>query len=652
MSESKENAVAQDAANQELAEFSRARLRRLVYAILIVVVAGVGLGKIASVDSAPDRAIQNYRLQQIPKTLQEKSKELDKKNLSDSEKKKELERIGAALIRDAHKERPTLSANDRSRWATIRALVEKDARVYRYTPVLSKDEEQERVDEIRTATGDPNASFKYLPEEILRNCKDECPEKYRTANKRAKNYRRTLVPYAVDKVFEDPSWDSIDVVKHGLPDELYDPANPSSGYLYSSKPTLLPTVMAAPYWVLNRCFGLSLGKRPFETTRILLVIYNLIPLLVALACLASTIELVGRTDLGKIYAFVAAVFASFALAFVATLNNHVPGFVCVSIALWAGARILAKRSDSPVDYLCAGFFGAFAVACELPALAFAALLCAVLLVKRPRKTILCAVPAGLVVAAAFCVTNNIAHGSMIPAYAHKRDHMALAQEYQNAIDNGETIDPATLFDPNDWYFYNYYPAGRPRQAKYARLSHWANRTGIDRGEPSIKRYAFHSTIGLRGVFSLSPTWALALLGALLALFRAKSLAPEDPEFALIHGESAPVLENAKASTLRILAAFCAILTVVFFAFFLTRDQGDRNYGGMSCCLRWFFPLIPLYILQLVPCVDKFGRSKIFRVIAGLALLWATLSAFYPTWSPWIHPWLYQIAVDQNWTVPY
>ena len=95
-----------------------------------------------------------------------------------------------------------------------------------------------------------------------------------------------------------------------------------------------------------------------------------------------------------------------------------------------------------------------------------------------------------------------------------------------------------------------------------------------------------------------------------------------------------------------------VMTLVFFAFFLTRDQGDRNYGGMSCFPRWFFPLIPLFIPAMTPIVDVLSKSRVGRAIAYVALFVATASAAYPTWSPWVSPWLYQLAVDWNWMKPY
>lgn len=632
--------AAQDSTPTPADADERRATRRSIYAVLIFLALGVGFGKIVAVDSLPDRAIQNNRLAQIPKTLQAKEKELRDKGASDERIAAELKRVYEAALRDANKARPTLSANDRSRWLTIRALVEPEARVYRYVVKYSKYSQDEKKEAeaarlaakssyppaILNSTSDEELASKYAPGEVLRNCASPCPERFENKNCKlpAHSYRKELVPYAIDKAWETPGWDSIDVVKHGLPDEIYDPSNPASGYMYSSKPTLLPTVMAGPYWVLNRCFGLSLAKRPFETTRILLVIYQLIPLGIAFFCLASIIESVGKTDWGRMYAVAAATFGTFALAFVPTLNNHLPGFASISIALWAAFKILRDGKKNPLYYAAAGFFGAFAVACDLPALAFAAGLCAILLVKRPVKTICVAIPAGLVVAAAFIATNYIAHNSIMPAYSCKRDHMAMQAE---AKEKG--VDSKTLFDANDWYYYNYYPAGRPREAKYARLSHWANRTGIDRGEPSILRYAFHSTVGSRGVFSLTPIWILSVLGLCVWAFKTKD-----------------------DKGLRTFGVGALTLTVVFFAFFLTRDQGDRNYGGMSCWSRWFFPLVPLFVPALLPIVDKASKSRLLRGVALAALFWSAASAAFPTWNPWVAPWLYDIAVNWGWMKPY
>ena len=626
-----------------------------VFGVLIFVALGIGFGKIVGVDSANDRAIQNYRLNQIPRQMEERLAKLRERDLPEERINEEAKRIYAALYKDAMKARPTLSANDRSRWATIRALVEKDARVYRFTPVMKESEKEARAQELADDAPGEAPGFRYLPSEILVNCEAECPERFDSTKIQGKRYAKKLVPYAIDKTWETPGWDSIDVVKHGLPDEKWDPSNPASGYLYSSKPPLLPTVMAAPYWVLNRVFGLSLKKDPFLTTRILLVLYNLLPLGIAFCCLARIINLLGKSNWSKIFAFAAAIFGFFTLTYVATLNNHVPGFVSISIALWAACEILCLKRDGWFRFFCAGFFGAFAVACDLPSLAFAGLLCLALLIKRPGKTLFVAIPSGLVVAAAFFATNYVAHNTFVPAYAHKRDHVALEQTLSAGKENDEAlVAAAELFDDKDWYVYVYYPAGRPRVPSSAMISHWANRSGIDRGEPSKARYAFHSTVGLRGVFSLTPIWLLSLFGILIWLFANDKISQSESPVEC-EGPDDSQIEKAHRAIrgfARTLALIAATLTVVFFVFFLTRDQGDRNYGGICCCPRWFFPLAPILIPCMLPALEVVRESKIRRAIAYLLLFWSVVSAFYPTWSPWVSPWLYQLAVDGGFFQPY
>ncbi len=663
---SEEPTAEQAAAAQLLLGIGRKDTLRAICGALIIVAMAIGFAKIVGVDSVKDRTIQEYRLAQLPAQLNDRMTKLQQRNLSPERFEEEARRIKAALLTDALKARPTLSANDRSRWDTIRALVEKESRVYRYVPIMTESQRDARVSQLvnEQLLADPNVvpdtTFRYYASEILVNCASECPERFSKQNMKAKRYAKSLVPYAIDKTWETPGWESIDVVKHGLADEVWEPDNPSSGYLYSSKPPLLPTVMAAPYWVLYNVFGLSLRENPFLTVRILLVLYNLIPLGIAFCCLARVIDILARTDWSKIFVLATALFGFFSLTFVATLNNHVPGFVCISISLWATCEILCLGKNDYFRFICAGFFGAFAVVCELPALLFAVLLCLTLLIKRPRRTLGAAIPAGLVVVAAFLATNYIAHGSPIPAYAHKRDHIAMqnllaaeAQEEQATVEDAEIAGVELLFDPNDWYYYVYYPAGRPRVPSNAIVSHWANRTGIDRGEPSIPRYIFHSTIGLRGVFSLTPVWILALIGVFMWLFEKDrglpvgTLAARDSDC-----EAYSERMEARLNFTKAISFMALLLAVVFFVFFMTRDQGDRNYGGVACCLRWFFPLAPLFIPCLIPALEWLAVRRWGRYVAYFCLFWSVVSVFYPTWNPWVSPWLYQLAVEGELFTPY
>ena len=67
------------------------------------------------------------------------------------------------------------------------------------------------------------------------------------------------------------------------------------GHLYSSKPPLLPTLMAAVYWPIYRLFGASLATHPYEIGRVMLVVFNLLPLLAYFVLLACLIERFGTS---------------------------------------------------------------------------------------------------------------------------------------------------------------------------------------------------------------------------------------------------------------------------------------------------------------------------------------------------------------------
>ena len=494
------------------ADDPQARLRRSVYLLLIVLSTGVMLGRILAVDDVQRAGIQEHviqsRLGQMRKTLREEGLSDDDPRMKESLSREEARLRGWIRLR-----RPFLSANDRSRWCTLRALVEGDMRVQG-------------------------------------------------------------APYAIDKVIQQDNWDTIDMVKHG-------------GRLYSSKPPLLPTLLAVPYWVIHRTTGATLGTHPYAVGRFMLVLINVVPLAICLVLLARLVERLGTTDWGRIFVMGAAAFGTFLTTFAVVLNNHVPAAVCSVAALYAAVRIWFDGERRLRYFIIAGLFGAFTAACELPALALLGALSVVLLWKAPRETLLGYLPAVLVVVAGFFGTNWIAHRSLRPPYMHRSE-----------------TDP-----PDNWYHYTYQRNGRQV------TSYWQNRVGIDRGEPSPSVYALHVLIGHHGVFSLSPVWILSVVGLGMWLCRRDD------------------------HRLRELALMIAAVSVVCVIFYLTRPQGDRNYGGMTSGFRWVFWFAPMWLVAMLPAVDAMSRRRWTRAIALVFLALSILSASYPIWNPWTHPWI-------------
>jgi hypothetical protein len=198
-----------------------------------------------------------------------------------------------------------------------------------------------------------------------------------------------------------------------------------------------------------------------------------------------------------------------------------------------------------------------------------------------------------VVAAAAFGTNYLAHDSLRPPYMHRSQ-----------------TDPA-----DNWYDYTFVRDGKPRE------SYWRNPQGIDRGEPSPAMYALHATVGHHGIFSLTPIWLLSIWGL--------ALMARDPRW-------------------RGLALLIASVSLVCLAFYLSRSQGDRNYGGMTSGFRWMFWFAPLWLVALLPAADRLATSRIGRGFALVLLALSTMSASYPTWNPWTSPWLADFLSYLDW----
>ncbi len=247
--------------------------RSSVYWILICVGVALMLARVVTVESVDKIALEKERLARIDRDIDVARMSLAKKGYQGEELDNLMKIKAERIRRDAMLRRPFLGANDRSRWCTIRALVDPDMRV-------------------------PGA------------------------------------PYAIEKVIQEPNWDTIDMVKH-------------DGHLYSSKPPLTPTLLAGLYWLILHLTGMSLGTHPFAVVRIMLVLVNVLPLAASFLLLAKLVERFGTTDWGRWFAVAAAVFGTFSTTFAVVLNNHVTAAVCCVVFPVLRRADLVRRRAPP-----------------------------------------------------------------------------------------------------------------------------------------------------------------------------------------------------------------------------------------------------------------------------------------------------------------
>lgn len=471
--------------------------------------------------------------------------------------------------------------------------------------------------------------------------------------------------YAIDLVLASEggeSWDSIDKVLHWGRD--FRP------HFYSSKPTLLPTLITYPYLAIKYFTGWTLANNPFDVVRWLLLICQVVPLLLFFWSIGRLSELVAESEWTRMYVVGCAGFATFVTTFAISLNNHLPAVVAVSVGLYALVMIWKRQTDRAVWFFVCGLSAALAAAFELPALAFLFAALVMCMLRSASKTCFAFFPPVIIIATAFFVTNHIAHGTWKPAYSHRSDGPVLfvldeinSQELEQGKVNPalreslktvrddltaedfeavrvlrgawpdqqeetvksrwimyfqESTQPLVLVERaddygvevrewNNWYEYpgSYW------------LSENAEKSMMDRGETRWDTYLFHLTLGHHGVFSLTPIWFLSIFGVL-------------------------ILCVAPRYKLRLLGMAILAISIVVIAFYVTRPEIDRNYGGFCCGPRWLFWLIPMWLLAMMPALDAMSESRSMRFVA-LILLGISIAASFYAWSnPWVHPWIYQV----------
>jgi hypothetical protein len=431
---------------------------------------------------------------------------------------------------------PTFSSNDKSRWATVRALVDHG------TFVIG-----------RRTYPDPSDPKKFHDEGIITE------GDYRT----------------------------LDVVM-----------NPDTKAFYSTKPPLLPVLIAGEYWLLKKVFGWDIVRDRWLVIPAILLTINVIPFAVYLVLLARLIETTGTTDFGRLLAFTTACFGTFLTTFAGTFNDHTPAVFAVLFAVYPLVRAMAENRDMEASgYLCSGFFAGLAVALQLPAAAFLAGIGLPLLVARPRTTLCYFVPAVLVPVAAYLLLNYVALGELSPAYE-------------------KFGGPWYEYEGSHWAKLKL-PPGHP------------DRKGIDFAAETKDTYAFHLLVGHHGWFSLTPVWLLAAVGLVTLGIRSAS----DLKKLVSRGKGSPW-------TPPLFAGMTLAVSVVVIGFYVVRTN---NYGGSTSGPRWLFWLTPLWLLALPPAADRLAPSRWGRGLAAVLLGLSVLSVFYPAANPWRSPWIMQLV---------
>jgi hypothetical protein len=381
---------------------------------------------------------------------------------------------------------------------------------------------------------------------------------------------------------------------------------PDTGDFYSSKPPLLPTLVAGEYWLLKNVFGWSIfndqereNDQRWLVMRTILLTINALPFLAYLVVLARVVERFGHTDWGRFYVLAAGGFGTFLTTFAVTFNNHSIAACTALFALHPALRIWVDRRQEVRFYLLAGLFAGLTAASELPAAALAAALFALLFVRSPARALLAYVPAAAVPVAALLLTNYLALGTLHPAY-----------------ENFGT----------GWYEY---------EGSHWKVNPGEEPYGIDWAYLSEGRavYGFHLLFGHHGLFSLTPIFLLAVAGAVAVLARRRAAPEAEP------GRSIPPAVGLLT---------LGVSAVVLGFYVLWVNDRLRNYGGWTSGPRWLMWLTPLFLVTLLPAADWLAGRRWGRGLGLVLLGLSVLSVSYPAYTPWTHPWVYNWMESHGW----
>ena len=361
-------------------------------------------------------------------------------------------------------------------------------------------------------------------------------------------------------------WQSTDVVMH-----------PTTKRFYSSKPTLLPTVLAGEYWILRNVLGVNFRRDRLLIARTILLTINLLPFVLYLIVLARLIDRLGVTDWGRLFVFGTAAFGTFVSGFSGGLNNHTVAATGALFAVYQCLKIHLDNDRRGWRFGLAGLLAGWTLCNDLPAAALAAGLLLWLWRLSPRDTVRLTVPGLAIPIVAYFMTQYLAVGTIVPTYAQRR-----------------------------WY-------------RFAD-SYWLNPAGIDTVDENKIIYAAHLLIGHTGILSLTPALLLGWLGMVRTAIRAADASPVGP-------------------AARTLAMLTSALTVITFAFYVVRTH---NYGGPTAGPRWFFWLVPLWLLTMVPEADRWAAKPWQRRLAYAFLAFSIGTASQALAKPWQHSWLFTV----------
>ncbi|MPY87144.1 MAG: hypothetical protein GEU99_04400 [Luteitalea sp.] len=403
--------------------------------------------------------------------------------------------------------RPVYVVNDQSRWSTIRALVD-------------------------TGT-------------------------YAIGTRYGRRYDGT---YRDVGIVSERGWRTVDQVLH-----------PTTRRFYSSKPTLLPTLLAGEYWLIKQTVGWHITRDRAKVARTILLTINWLPFVWSLCLLARLLERHARTDWARIFVMCAAGFGTFVGTFLISLNNHTVAAAGALFTIYHVLRIELEGRREGWRFAAAGVFAGWTACNELPAASFAAAILLWLWTTSWRRTLSVAVPCAALPVMAYLGTQYLAVGDIVPSYGRP-----------------------------EWYHYG--------------GGYWNHPVGIDAVREPKPVYAFHLLVGHTGILSLTPLFLLGWIGMVRWS---------------IHPDGDQVERRAK----RWLGGLTLVVTVVVFLFYVYRTHNYGGVTSAPRWFFWLTPLWLITMIgEADRWASSRWRRRTAMFVLAISVASATMTLANP-WQP-------------------
>ena len=245
------------------------------------------------------------------------------------------------------------------------------------------------------------------------------------------------------------------------------------GKMYSSKPPLLPTIVAAVYAVYRALTGDEIGRRDGYATWVSKMFTMFVWYVLLLVYFVKVVKQLVQHPGSQILTIAAMCFAYLGAGYATTLNNHTPAALVGLIAFYYALRA-RRQPQVRRHWIFAGLAAGAIPALDLPLAALSAGLLLYLFLAERRETLRLFLPAMMPMLALHLGLTWAVTGSIVPVYMRP-------EVYQ-------------------------YPG-----------SYWATPHGVFALHQPKWLYGFHLLLGHHGFFTMTPLLILAAWGLISAI---------------------------------------------------------------------------------------------------------------------------------------